>query len=139
MKNKKGLISSIVILAIALIFIFWHSYSSYHNKEVEEYCRYINGLISNYDFKTAYINETEITMYDENSSLLYTLPLENYNKRAHISYIRKEDQKMFFVTEAAVDDEAGILIVNDESDKFMDGIYNLKRIGGNSYNYTTYP
>lgn len=58
-------------------------------------------------------------------------------KKSAPLYIEKIGNTLYFVTEGVVDDRAGIMFVNDDSDSFLDGIAEISRIGGNSYYFNT--
>ncbi len=46
-------------------------------------------------------------------------------------------RKKIIIGISAVDDEKGIMFVNDDSDGILDGIHSLMRMGGNAYSYST--
>lgn len=58
-------------------------------------------------------------------------------KNQHLFILKKIGNTLYFVTEGVVDDRAGIMFVNDDSDSFLDGIAEISRIGGNSYYFNT--
>lgn len=106
-------------------------------EEYEEYFYKINKLIKDEDFCTAKVKPGKIVLYDAQKNPIRELPFESYDKSITLLYVRKEGALIFFVTSAAVDDEQGILFINDESDKVLDGIHSIKRVGSNSYEYDT--
>lgn len=50
--------------------------------------------------------------------------------------IRKEFGNLYFVTAGSVDDEYGVVFINDSAND-LDGIMSLERIGGNAFLYST--
>lgn len=106
-------------------------------EEYEEYFYKINKLIQHEDFCTAEVKPGKIVLYDAQNDPIRELPFESYDKSMTLLYARKEGALIFFVTDAAVDDEQGILFINDDSNNMLDGIYSIKRVGRNSYEYDT--
>ncbi len=106
-------------------------------EESEEYFYEINKLIKDEDFCTAKVKAGKIVLYDAQRNPIKEIPFENYDKCITLLYARKEGALIFFVTSRAVDDEQGILFINDDSNNMLDGIHSIKRVGGNSYEYDT--
>ena len=69
--------------------------------------------------------------------MIKEIPFEDYDDKIKFIYARKEDSVIYFILSGSVDDEQGIMFVNDNSDDFLDGINTIIRIGGNSYHYGT--
>lgn len=106
-------------------------------EDSEEYFHKINKLIKDEDFCTAKVKDGKIELYDSQQNPIRELPFDQYDKSITLLYARKEGALIFFVTSAAVDDEQGILFINDDSNNMLDGIHSIKRIGRNSYEYDT--
>ena len=66
------------------------------------------------------------------------IPFENYDKNIKFIGAHKDDNIVYFTTGGAVDDEWGIMFVNDGSDSMMEGLGSVARISGNAYEYDTY-
>lgn len=106
-------------------------------EEYEEYFYKINKLIKDEDFCTAEVKPGKIVLYDDQKKPIRELPFDQYDKSIDFLYARKEGALIIFVTSAAVDDEQGILFINDDSNNMLDGIHSIKRVGRNSYEYDT--
>lgn len=129
------------IIVLLLTWICAFTFASCANKstqEYDEYCYKINKLIKDIDFDKGNIDDGKIVLYSGETEV-YNYEYEDYNAKYKIIYIRKEDNKIFFVLNASVDDDDdGIVFVNDDTNRLMDGLGSLERIGGNSYKYKTY-
>lgn len=106
-------------------------------EDSEEYFYEINKRIKDEEFCTAKVKPGKIVLYDAQQNPIRELPFESYDKNITLLFARKEGALIFFVTSAAVDDEQGILFINDDSNKVLNGIHSIKRVGGNSYEYDT--
>ena len=104
-------------------------------QESEEYFYEINKLIKDEDFCTAKVKAGKIVLYDAQRNPIKEIPFDKYDKSIAFKYARKEGTLIFFVTSAAVDDEQGVLFINDDANNILEGIHSIKRIGGNSYEY----
>ena len=131
-----------IIIIVMTIYIGLGFAMFFHNgytQEDDEYCYQINELVKDVEFYIGKIKEDKILLYDTNDNLRKTFPFDGNNTSTKIKYFRKEDgNKIYFVFRAAVDDEDGILFVNDDTNSLMDGLWRLERISGNSYSYSTY-
>ena len=76
-------------------------------------------------------------MYDLEQEPLKAILFNELDENIKFNYIRKEGNSILFIISAAVDDEEGIIFINDEANNTLDGIKTLKRIGGNSYSFST--
>lgn len=94
-------------------------------------------MIKDFEFYTARINDGQILFYDINNSVINSTHLDFYNKKISLIYIRKEGDRIFFISRASVDDESGIVFMNNSADDILDGIVSLERVGGNSYQFNT--
>lgn len=127
----------LVIFIIFVSFGIWYLSSNDNLDEQETYFRNIYALIKDIDFDIAKIEDSKILLYNSDDELVDEIIFNEYNKKIPLIHIKKQDSVIYFVTSLVVDDEIGIIFVNDDSDKIMDGIKSLKRVGGNSYQYDT--
>ncbi len=93
-------------------------------------------LIKECDFDTAKAEDGKIILYSD-GEVTAELPFEDYRKDMRFIYARKDGEVIYFIISAAVDDEQGIMFVNDDSNGILDGIHSLTRVGGNAYSYST--
>ena len=131
---KKIFVSMIIcIFAVCLCFIYFANTS----EKQEEYCYIINRLICDEEFDIAKIQDSAIVLYTFDGVQLKEIPFKEFDKSVKIVYVRKEGVITYFVFSGAVDDENGIMFINDESNRILDGVKSVTRIGGNSYRYDT--
>lgn len=107
---------------------------------VDMQCAYfyeINSLIKDEVFFTANAEEGKIVLFDEEQIVIGEIEFDGYRSGTDLLRIRKDGPVVFFVTGGAVDDETGILFINDDSNRLLDGLKTIERIGGNSYIYDT--
>ena len=105
--------------------------------EKEQYFRRINEIIKDLEFHSAKAKDGKIILYNNKYEPISEIPFESYDKRIKFIGAHKHDGIVYFITGGAVDDEWGIMFVNDGSDSMMDGVGSAIRIGGNSYEYNT--
>lgn len=127
----KRILTVIVCLIVALTFA---SCGAKSTEEYDLYCYEINKIIKDVDFDKGNIADGKIVLYNDGAKVFYQ-DYEGYNSDFDIEYIRKEEGKIFFVLSTAVDDDEGIVFINDDTNSLMDGLSSLKRINGNSYKY----
>ncbi len=89
------------------------------------------------EFHSAKAKDGKIILYNNKYEPICEIPFEEYDESQKFIYARKSDGNVYFITAGAVDDEWGIMFVNDGSDSMMDGVGSATRIGGNSYEYDT--
>lgn len=106
-------------------------------KKSNNYFYQINSLVKEYEFYTAKVKENKIILYNNEFQEMKEIEFEEYNQDIHLLGIRKENDKIYYITDGAVDDEDGIVFINSDSNDLLDGIKSLKRVGGNSYQYST--
>ena len=109
---------------------------SVDNKHMD-YCYSINELIKNIDFFKGNIAEDKILLYDTENNLVSEIPFEQYNNNISIIYIKKDMNNTYFVLQGSVDDEYGIMFINDDANNVLSGINSMDRVGGNAYLYST--
>ena len=102
-----------------------------------EYCYEINRMIKEIEFEKGDISDGKIILYNDEKEV-YNQSYDKFDSKYKIMYIRKDGNKVFFVLNASVDDEDGIVYLNGELGDVMNGLWSLERLGGDSYNYKTY-
>ncbi len=126
------------VLLQCSIFLFDNVWS-YENRIIkqERYFRKINEIIKDLEFHSAKVKDGKIILYNDKYEPISEIPFESYDKSIKFIGAHKDDGIIYFVTAGAVDDEWGIMFVNDGSDSMMDGVGSAARISGNSYEYDT--
>lgn len=124
------------ILCIALLFVFGFKIFDKPNSAEIEYYTSINRMIKDQDFYTARVSEGQITLYDKNNIIVETMGFDFYDRSIPLVTIRKEFGNLYFVTAGSVDDEYGVVFMNDSANN-LDGIMSLERLGGNAFLYST--
>ena len=94
----------------------------------------LNQLLKDRAFSIAKVEDGSIVLYDEEQTVLETLP---YAGEATFLYAEKDGAVIRFIQSGAVDDEQGVLFINDDANSALDGIHSVTRIGGNSYAYSS--
>ena len=103
----------------------------------EEYFYKINSLIKNEDFYFAKVADYRIVLYNLKNEPQKEIVFDDYNVKIKLVSIRKDGSIIYFITSGSVDDEQGIVFINDDLNDKLNGIKTIKRIGGNSYYYNT--
>ena len=124
------------ILCIALLLVFGFKIFDKPNSAEIEYYTSINRMIKDQDFYTARVSEGEISLYDKNNIIVETMGFDFYDRSIPLVTIRKEFGNLYFVTAGSVDDEYGVVFMNDSTNN-LDGIMSLERFGGNAFLYST--
>lgn len=127
-------LSALVALLSKNVFTFFITDSI---DKYNEYCYEINRAIKDIDFEKGDISDRKLILYNDGKEV-YNQSYENFDSKYKIIYIRKDGNKVFFVLNASVDDEDGIVYLNGENGNIMNGLWSLERLGGDSYNYKTY-
>lgn len=126
------------ILIVAILFQFVGTNINNKNvNEQEQYFRKINEIIKDLEFHSAKAKDGKIILYNNKYEPICEIPFEEYDESIKFIGAHKNDDIVYFITAGAVDDEWGIMFVNDGSDSMMDGIGSATRISGNSYEYDT--
>lgn len=126
------------ILIVAILFQLIGSNINIENiNEQERYFRKINEIIKDLEFHSAKAKDGKIILYNNKYEPICEIPFEGYDKNIKFIGAHKDDGIVFFITAGAVDDEWGIMFVNDGSDSMMDGVGSVNKISGNSYEYTS--
>jgi len=109
------------------------------NADLEEYCYKVNERIKDTEFFTAKISGDKVILYADDGEETGKIDISDADGSIgkKIKYIRKENNNVYFITSRVVDDETGIMFINDNSNKALDGIKKAERIGGNSYSYSS--
>lgn len=132
---KRNVYFVLILVTLGVFILVSCGYSS--NKNTEDYLYKINSIIKDMDFYTAKADDDKIILYNTEQEIIKEIPFEDYDGNIKFLYARKEESAIYFVISGSVDDEQGIMFVNDNSDSFLDGIKTINRIGGNSYQYST--
>lgn len=106
--------------------------------EQERYFSKINEIIKDLEFHSAKAEDGKIILYNDKYEPISEIPFENYDKNIKFIGAHKDDNIVYFTTGGAVDDEWGIMFVNDGSDSMMEGLGSVARISGNAYEYDTF-
>lgn len=132
---KRNIYFVLILVILGVFILVSCGYSS--NKNTEDYLYKINSIIKDKDFYTAKAEDNKIILYDTKQEMIEEIPFEDYDDNIKFVYARKQDSVICFVISLAVDDEQGIMFINDDSNGVLDGIKTINRIGGNSYQYST--
>ena len=135
----KKTLAILLAASTALMIIFFCGCSDISDTELESCCHSINELIRDIDFSRGEINGNIVTLYSDKNEKIneITIGQDNIEVGKLIKYIRKEGNIIYFIRSVAVDDEYGIMFINDESNNLLNGIKKAERIGGNSYSYSS--
>ena len=131
------LLNKYLILILVLAFMC-SSCSAPNYEKTEEYFYKMNSRIKDMEFYKAEMEGNQILLYDAQNKLITTIPFEKSTHDVDFICAYKDGTTIRFVTGGSVDDEEGIMFVNDNSDDILEGIHSLERVGGNSYRYSTY-
>lgn len=134
-KYKMRKLLLLLCLPFAAMLFFMTDYD--HAEANEAYFYQINSVIKDEDFTIAKVEDYKIMLYNAKNELQKEILFDGYDAGIKQIYIHKEGPVIYFVTGGAVDDEQGVLFINDASNQILDGIASIKRIGGNSYQYST--
>ena len=135
MKKKIAFISVSCVLFLCFVCVMFRVINKPSINE--DYYYRINRTIKDYDFYRAEVSDGTIILYDKSGTVTQQLPFDDNRRNAPLVYIRKDGACLYFILSGAVDDETGVIFVNDDSNQILDGINVLRRIGGNSYYYDT--
>lgn len=132
----------IILVILTIINVFLFTNCAIVNQQVSSgerniYYYKINSLIKDENFSTAKIEESKIILYNEKREMEKEIIFDEYDKRIPVLYIRKDENLIFFVEWGIVDDEGGIVFMNNELKNILDGIYHIDRIDGNYFKYST--
>ena len=122
------------IFCVVLLFVCSCQRIDYEKAEEELY--EINLLIKDTNFNTGKVEGDMIFLYNEKNEKVKEVKLNRIFK-TNIKSIRKEKNLIYFVLSGSVDDEDGIVFINDNVNDVLDGVKTIKRIGGNSYQYSS--
>ena len=135
----KKTVLGVLLVVICILIIMTKALIKKNNSDYQEYCYEIYQEIKEESFKYAKFEDENIIFYDSEFNVLSEMTYEKYNKKWTIIYIENDDDTMCFWKSGAVDDTEGIMFIkNEDMDRILDGLHQLKRIGGNSYWVTTY-
>ena len=127
------------ILIASILFRFTSTNINIKNiNEQEQYFRKINEIIKDLEFHSAKAKDGKIILYNSKYEPISEITFEDYDKNIKFIGAHKDGGIIYFITAGAVDDEWGIMFVNDGSDSMMEGVGSVTQIGGNSYEYDTF-
>ena len=122
---------------VILIVLIFSSCTSQYSKLEKEYFDQINAMIRDEDFFTAEVSDSKIILFDSEFHQTEEIMFDDYDQSIRLIRIRKNGDLIFFITSGSVDDEQGVMYVNNDANSILDGVKSLNRIGGNSYRYST--
>mgnify|MGYP003293681401 CR=1 FL=1 len=105
--------------------------------EEERYFRKINDIIKDLDFHVAKAKDGKIVLYNKSYEIISEIPFEEYDRRIKFFGARKDGPVIWFTTAGAVDDEWGIMFINDDSNEVLNGVNSATWIGGSAYTFST--
>lgn len=126
-----------MLLCLSVIILSGCSAASNSDNTISEYCYTINQVLKQENFAFAEVNGEEIILYDADRSFLSVVPFSQYDASIHLLSIRKENNTIYYVTQGAVDDEQGYMFINGSENSVFDGIWQIERVSGNGYSYST--
>ncbi|MBR5390203.1 MAG: hypothetical protein IK141_02745 [Clostridia bacterium] len=135
---KKHILQIEAILTVVIMLAALSACHKQQDNQEYEYFYVINKIVKDDDFFTANVDDYKIQLYDRDLNQIAELPFASYNPKIQVLEIRKDGSIIYFVTKGVVDDEEGIFFINDDMNQILDGIKSIKRIGGNSYQYSTW-
>ncbi len=120
----KRTVSILLAFVISLIITFFCGCSVKSDSELEEYCHSVNELICNIDFSYAKTEGKTIILYSDKNQIIDEIITEcdNIDAEQQIKYIQKEGNIVYFIQSVAIDDEFGIMFINDETNNVLNGI-----------------
>ena len=133
----KKIVCILLVFLVLLGIFFFDFYNPSGNKNTEDYFYKINSIIKDMDFFTAKAIDDKIVLYNAKQKMIKEIPFEDYDDNIKFVYARKEGSVIYFIISLAIDDEQGIMFINDDSNGLLDGIKTINRVGGNSYGYST--
>ena len=102
------------IITFLLVLIVLVTFTSCGNKSIQdydEYCYKLNQIIKDIDFDKGVIQYGMISLLKDDE-IVFETTFAEYDKRYEIKYIRKEDNRIFYVLNGSVDDDDGIVFVS---------------------------
>lgn len=127
----------LTLLCLSVVILPGCEAISHSDTTVAEYCYTINQVLKQEEFAFAEVNGGKIILYDAQRACLSEIPFAQHNDSIHFLSIRKENNIIYFVTQGAVDDEKGYMFVNGSENSVFDGIWEMERVSGNGYSYST--
>ena len=129
--------SMLMLLCLSIVSLSGCTATSQRNDSIAEYCYAINQVLKQEDFAFAEVNGERIVLYGVDRAPLSVIHFAQYDNSIHFLSIRKEENVIYFVTQGAVDDEEGYMFVNGQENSVFDGIWQIERVSGNGYAYST--
>ena len=123
---------------LAAVILFGLVYGNLPHTDAEHYFHQINDLLKDADFSTAEVEDGQIILFDAAGEPIKTLPFDSYDKRVRLEYIRREGAAIFYITGGWLDDEDGMMFINDSDyNSVLDGVKPITRVSGNAYRFST--
>lgn len=132
------MINRIVIMISVFLILLSNCFSTNKKNTIEDGVEHLAQQIESvkYDRIEYRRNEQEVILYDEEGNEAARF-LTDEELSKHIVRIYSEDQTLYFVLSAAVDDEYGFLY-KDDFNIDMGGLWQVTRVSRNLYYYKTY-
>ena len=127
-----------MLLCLMSIFLVSCNSNLSYEQDQGDYFYSINALIKDKQFSTANVKKSKIILCDEKQEVIEEILFDNYDPAFDIMLIKKDGNIIRFICSGDIDDEIGIVFINDETNSILDGIKHLDRVGGNYYKYSTY-
>lgn len=131
--------SIIILIWIGIFLITGVSCAARSETKKEEALTKLNDMVKEADFHRGEIKDFSVLLYDSEGNILSDTPIDRELSILQNIRFRKDGNILYFILDGSVDDENGIMFVNDASENsILDGIKHLDRVGRNSYRYSTY-
>ncbi len=128
----------VILILCCLMLGSFHSCGREDIHEQERYFSKINAIIKDLEFHSAKAKDGKIILYNKEYEPVSEIPFEEYDEDIKFVGAHKDGPVVYFITGGAVDDEWGVMFINDnEADNVLEGVHQVNRIGGNAYEYST--
>ena len=124
-------------LLMIFVFLCFGGCRADRGNDLADFCYSMNERIKNIEFYRADVLDGAIKLYDNEGTLIGEIPFDDYPVSEEIVYIRKDESRVYFILGGAVDDEYGIMFINDVGNGLLDGVHSIERMGRNFYEYRT--
>ncbi len=133
----KKYVAILVLCCIAVGLFYSCGRDDIHKQE--RYFGKINSIIKDLDFHIAKAKDSKIILYNKELDPISEIPFEEYDEDIKFIGAHKDGPVVYFATSGMVDNENGIMFINDEANELLREATKLVRIaiGGNSYEYST--
>lgn len=130
------IIGSIAILIVMLCTLYYGGTRNRLERETECFSM-LYDMVRDMDFATGCFEGGILTLYDIVGNQLMTIDVDHAS-RVGRTMLRKDlqEEQIYFVLGGSVDDEYGVLYT-ERNQVNMDGLWSIKRMGGNCFYYQT--